>query len=139
MSWIGINTNEELSEFLGKTDYFSDTIIRECALVARGYVDHDHSMANFLDPYDAKVFLQTQFSDTPGIELEFEGVHRFGVKLPSNLAPRGALVDGRIEFSFIADQHDEPQIVADAMRYRLLDCGCLGCQRRLTTKTEVEE
>jgi len=132
MTMTKISTNKEMNGFLSRADHFHDTIIREISIVARGYVDAEYSLHGDLDPFDARVFLQTQFSDMPGIELRFDEVTRFCVYPPYDLAPSGIVEEGRVRFSFTPLRDEELQVVASAMRYRFLDSSCLGTGHLLT-------
>ena len=129
MTMTEITTNEALNEFLNQADSFHDAIIRECGLVARGYVDEERWLHGDTEPFNARVFLQTQFDDVPGIEIEFDGVTRFCVDRPFGLRPSGFVEEGRVNFSFTALGAKESQIAATAMRYRFLDKTCLGEKR----------
>ena len=128
-----IATNEEMSEFLRSTDNFHDALIRECALVAVGFVDAEHRLFGDTEPFNARVFVQTQAEDVSGIEIEFDGVTRFHVDQPFDLQPSGSIERGEVLFSFTAGARTEPQVIAKAMRYRIMDKACLGERQLLTT------
>ncbi len=129
-----ISTNDQLQEFLRQVDYLHDAIIRECAIVARGYVDTEYRLFGDTEPFDAKIFIQTQSSEVPAIEIEFNGVTRFCVDEPFDLMPSGVIDQAGVHFSFVTGTGEEPQVVASAMRYRLLDSSCLGTGHLLVTQ-----
>lgn len=126
MTMTEIATSEAMREFLQQVDSFHDALIRECGLTARGFVDKDYYLHGDAEPFDARVFLQTQASEVPGIEIEFEGVERFCVDQPFDLRPSGSIESGEVRFSFTTSASHEPQIIASAMRYRFLDSAYLG-------------
>jgi hypothetical protein len=121
-----IRTTEELVAFLRQVDNFHDAIVRECSLLAHGFVDEEYNMHGDAKPFDAKVFLQTQFAELPGLEIEFSSVSHFYVEDIMGLRPGGSIENGIVRFSFVERHTKEPQVVASGMRYRLLDKACLG-------------
>ncbi|MGI6123705.1 MAG: hypothetical protein ACOYIG_05850 [Acetivibrionales bacterium] len=127
-----ITTHEVLIKFLRDADNFHDALIRECALVALGFVDTECRMHGDTEPFEASVFLQTQASDVPGIQIEFDGVTRFTIDRAFDLRPSGSIRAGEVRFSFTATAGEKPQVIARGMRYRFLDKTCLG-QRQLLT------
>ena len=132
MTMTEIATNEGMSEFLRSTDYFHDALIRECALVAVGFVDAERRLYGDTEPFNARVFVQTQAEDISGIEIEFEGVTRFHIDQPFDLEPSGSIEQGQVLFSFTTGVRTEPQVIAKAMRYRVMDRTCLGERQFLT-------
>lgn len=116
-----ITTNEAIQKFLQQADYFHDALIRECSLTARGFVDSEYRLHGDTEPFDARVLLQTQASEVPGIEIEFDGVTRFCIEQPFDLRPSGTVEQGEVRFSFTTCAGNEPQVIATAMRYRFLD------------------
>jgi len=128
---IEITSIEALNEFLGQADNFHDAIMRECGIVARGFVDSERLLHGDTEPFDALVFLQTQFEDIPGIEIEFDGVTRFCLDKSFDLRPSGFVKQGEVRFSFTSTGSKEPQVIATAMRYRFLDKACLGTRHHV--------
>lgn len=127
-----ITTNDAMREFLQQADNFHDALIRECGLTARGFVDRDYRLHGDTEPFDARVFLQTQASEVPCMEIEFEGVKRFCIEQPFDLRPSGSIERGEVRFSFTPCATHEPQVIALAMRYRFLDGAYLGEKRIVT-------
>ncbi len=138
MNMTDVRTTEELNEFLRRADNFHDALIRECAVVARGFVDAEYRLYGDMEPFDVCVFLQTQASDTPGIEIAFDGVARFCLDQPFDLSPSGLIGQGGVRFSFTTSVGGEPQVIASAMRYRFLDRTCLGQRQLLTVRRSTE-
>ncbi len=133
-----ITTNEAMCEFHRNADNFHDALIRECALVAVGFVDAERRLHGDTEPFGARVFLQTQANDIPGIEIEFDGVTRFGVDRPFDLRPRGSIEQGEVRFSFTTNAGEEPQVIARKMRYRFLGKRCLGEKQLVTSQRPAE-
>jgi len=75
-----VKNNHDLENFFCEVAYLHDSIIRQCAIQSIGYVDEQLFMYGDMEPFHAKVFIQSQFSESPCIEIHFLRVHQLLLK-----------------------------------------------------------
>lgn len=125
---VQIRNQSDFDAFCDVVDRFHDGLIREAAIVARGYIDVDLGMWNDTEPFDMKLIIQLQSQDVPAVELFLKGVTE------CRLAPSATTLDPEADFGqnelrlFLEGRHRQEQsmIAAQTMTYRVLTKDHLG-------------
>ena len=78
--YITINDNDDLQKFFYEVDNLHDSIIRQCTIQSIGYVNDQFLMYGDAEPFHAKIFIQSQFSRSPCIEICLQRVYQLQIK-----------------------------------------------------------
>jgi hypothetical protein len=126
-SFIPLDTQDALDQFLVEVDDLHDALLREVAFLARGFVDLELRMFGDAQPCDVRVVFQMQSERTPCIDLVFEDVRELVLQPRLPLSPSGT-VDGRgVTLSFAMLPSGEfAGVRAKGAKYRILDASSLG-------------
>jgi len=106
-------------------------MIRQCATQSVGYIDHQSWMVGDAQLFNAKLFIQSQFSGSPCIEIHFDRVSKLLLENVSIDEACGKFEDQKvfISFSLINEEsflHNGYDIIAEEIKYRILDKSFLG-------------
>jgi hypothetical protein len=133
MRYVDINSQDDLEGFLNKVDSFHDSILKEVAIVARGYVDATLQMYGDIEPFDVRCIIQQQSDESPYIDIVFESVTSVLLTSSFPLEPCGLVTEDNIKFFFSGSKN--ASIVAEKMKYRILGMSLLG--NRVTAVNEI--
>ena len=126
-----IKTDSDLQNLFVEVNYFHDSIIRQCITQSIGYVDDQSWMHGDVEPFNAKMFLQSQFPESSCIEIHFNRVCRLLLKDVFIYEASGKIEDQKIFISFSLSHEEnilcnDYDIIAEEMKYRILDQSYLG-------------
>ncbi|MCL2742987.1 MAG: hypothetical protein FWE67_03965 [Planctomycetaceae bacterium] len=129
--FITIKNDHDIQQLFDKVHYFHDSIIRQCMTQSIGYVDSLFGMYGDVEPFNAKIFIQSQFSESPCIEIYLYRVSKLLLKDVFISEASGKTKDQRIFISFSCSSEQDIQfnnfdIIAEDMKYRILDQSFLG-------------
>ncbi len=125
--YIEVTSQVAINDFLEKVHFLHDALLREVALISRGYVDSNLSMYEDAAPSDARLIFQTQFEDVPVIDVVFESIIELRIMGNSEFEPGGTYSESEVEF-FLHEPNSRVTsvIVAKTMKYRILEKDRLG-------------
>ena len=126
-----VKSNTDLQTFFHEVNFFHDSMIRQCTTQSIGYVDHQAWMYGDTEPFNAKLFIQSQFPESPCIEIHLYRVSRLLLEEIFLSEACGKLDDQKIFISFYHSSvenvmFNDFSLVAEEMKYRILDKSHLG-------------
>jgi len=127
-----IKNNDDLQKFFSEVGYLHDSMIRQCTIQSIGYVDDDFLMYGDAEPFNVKIFIQSQFSESPCIEIHLFRVYKLLIKDVSISDSCGKIEGQKIIMSFSCSDEEQLihrndyDVIAEEMKYRILDKSFLG-------------
>jgi hypothetical protein len=126
--YVAVRNQTDFQAFCYTVDNLHDGLVREAAIIARGYVDSNFLMWGDTQPFDMRLIIQLQWEEAPCVDLILEGVTTCRmVQAATDLEPDVEFTEEGLSL-FLAGKHREEDsvIVAEQMKYRFLSQDWLG-------------
>ena len=138
MEYKIITTQEELEEFLDYVYGFHDALIREVAVVARGYVDHEGAMWGDVEPSDARIIFHSQFERCRVFELVLNEVQALRLSPLFALEAEGEVrSDGIVIYQSGVECKTDSILSAKVLAYRILEPEASGNRLNIVSHIPV--
>jgi hypothetical protein len=116
-----------MDRFLYAIDGLHDAILREAAVVSRGYVAADRRMIGDANPSDARLFFQSQSRDFAAVEIFCESLLTMSFEPNIVLEASGVVTADEVTLYLEeAGFGERSRVVAKRMSYRMLGPSSLG-------------
>lgn len=123
-----------MEAFLDAVDHLHDAVLREVAIVSRGYVALDRWTSGDLSAGDARLFFQSQSADVAGVEVFCDSLVMIAFEPSIELEASGLVTPDEVTLFLEAEtQSDRSRVVAKRMSYRLLGPSSLGESHRFVS------